>query len=76
MHVCITQIRAVLRARGFEYCDDGELESDASLASEHARATADALRHEQLIAAAIAASNTDSPEQSVGKSFGVSEVSE
>jgi hypothetical protein len=63
----IMQIRAVLRSRGLEFCDDEASDAGASLASEHARATAEALRHEQLVAAGIAASSTDAPEQAVGE---------
>jgi hypothetical protein len=64
---CDTQIRAVLRSRGLEFCDDEASDAGASLATEHARATADALRHEQLVAAGVAASSTDAPEQAVGE---------
>lgn len=66
-----SQIRAVLRARGLEFCDDEEEAAGASLATEHAHATADALRHEQLVSAGVGASTTDSEDQSVGQSSGV-----
>lgn len=63
----MSQVRLALRDQGFEFCDEDESDGAASLATEHARATADALRHEQLISAGIAASTTDSPEQAIGE---------
>ena len=69
MDVFRLQVRAVLRARGLEFCDDETDDQGQALPHRHASAAAEAMRHEQLIAAGVTASSTDDERQTVGALF-------
>ena len=60
-------IRMLLRARGFEFCDESPDGQPLEVAAAAGDATAEAQRHEQLVAAGIDATTTDAAEQSVGE---------